>query len=326
MMLSARKVALATLPFAALLAVASVISLSVGPSRLTLLDGLSGSELARTVVFRLRLPRLIAGIAAGMALSSCGVVFQGVLGNPLAEPFVVGVAGGAAAAATLAMLAGASQLQTVLAAFGGAAATTLAVLGLARRRGELSEAMLLLAGIVANTFFAALIMLATSLAAEERLYSVIFWLYGDLSRPQLAESLVALAVALAATVLFTLRSHRLNLLAAGADAAADLGLDVGRERLFFYVLASLAVGVVVATCGLIGFVGLIVPHMVRLALGSDHRLLLPSAAVAGAAFLVASDLAARTLLAPTELPVGVVTAFLGAPFFALLLRRRGFLS
>jgi iron complex transport system permease protein len=139
----------------------------------------------------------------------------------------------------------------------------------------------------------------------------------------LAEALIALAAALLATVVFVLRSPRLNLLAAGSEAAADLGLEVGRERLILYLAASLAVGVVVATCGLIGFVGLIVPHMVRLALGSDHRLLLPAAAVAGAAFLVAADLVARSLIAPQELPVGVVTAFLGAPFFALLLRRRG---
>jgi iron complex transport system permease protein len=183
--------------------------------------------------------------------------------------------------------------------------------------------MLLLAGIVANTFFAALIMLATTLAAEERLYSIIFWLYGDLGRPELGEALLSLAVAVAATAAFIRRSHRLNLLAAGAEAAADLGLEVGRERLFFYLVASLAVGVVVASCGLIGFVGLIVPHIVRLVLGSDHRLLLPAAGVAGAAFLVAADVAARSLLPPLELPVGVVTAFLGAPFFALLLRRRG---
>jgi iron complex transport system permease protein len=221
------------------------------------------------------------------------------------------------------MLAGASPLVCALAAFLGAALTTLAVLGLARRQGELSGAMLLLAGIVANTFFAALIMLATSLAAEEKLYSIIFWLYGDLGRPRLAEALLALGAGVAATVIFVLRSPRLNLLAAGSEAAADLGLEVGRERLILYLAASLAVGVVVATCGLIGFVGLIVPHMVRLALGSDHRLLLPAAAVAGAAFLVAADVAARSLIAPQELPVGVVTAFLGAPFFALLLRRRG---
>jgi iron complex transport system permease protein len=322
-MLSARKVILCTLPAALLLALAGAVSLSVGASGLTILDVLSGSPLARTVVLELRLPRLLAGMAAGLSLSACGVVFQAVLSNPLAEPFVLGVAGGAAAAAALAMLAGASPLVCALAAFLGAALTTLAVLGLARRQGELSGAMLLLAGIVANTFFAALIMLATSLAAEEKLYSIIFWLYGDLGRPGLTEALLALGAGVAATVIFILRSPRLNLLAAGSEAAADLGLEVGRERLILYLAASLAVGVVVATCGLIGFVGLIVPHMVRLALGSDHRLLLPAAAVAGAAFLVAADVAARSLIAPQELPVGVVTAFLGAPFFALLLRRRG---
>lgn len=322
-MLTARRVVLSTLPALGLLALVAAASLSVGAAGVTLLDALGGSPLAQTIVFKLRLPRLIAGAAAGLSLSACGVVFQGVLGNPLADPFVLGVAGGAAAAAALAMLAGASPPVCALAAFGGAAATTLAVLGLASRRGELSAAMLLLAGIVANTFFAALIMLATSLAAEEKLTSILFWLYGDLSRPHLGAALLALGAGLAATVLFTLRSHRLNLLAAGAEAAADLGLEVGRERLFFYMVASLAVGVVVATCGLIGFVGLIVPHIVRLAAGSDHRLLVPTAAVAGAAFLAAADLAARSLMAPLELPVGVVTAFLGAPFFALLLRRRG---
>ncbi|MFH0810757.1 MAG: iron ABC transporter permease [Pseudomonadota bacterium] len=322
-MLTARKVFISTLPFAALLAAVSVLSLSVGPSGYTIMDGLRGGEPARTIVFGLRLPRLIAGIAAGLGLSSCGVVFQGVLGNPLAEPFVLGVAGGAAAAAALAMLMGAGSLQTGLAAFGGAALTTLLVFGLARRRGELNAGLLLLAGIIANTFFAALIMLATFLAAEERLYSIIFWLYGDLGRPQLAEAALALAVAAGSTALFWFRSHRLNLLAAGADSAADLGLEVGREQVFFYLVASLAVGAIVATCGLIGFVGLIVPHMVRLLLGSDHRLLLPTAAVAGAAFLVGADLVARSLLAPQELPVGVVTAFLGAPLFGLLLKRRG---
>ncbi len=322
-MLTARKVALATAPCGLLLAGACAVSLSVGPSGLTIWDGLSGGEPARTIVLGLRLPRLISGMAAGCALSACGVVFQGVLGNPLAEPFVLGVAGGAAAAAALAMLAGAGHWQAGLSAFLGAALTTLLVFGLARRRGELSAAMLLLAGIVANTFFSALIMLATFLAAEERLYSVIFWLYGDLGRPGLAEATAALAVAVGAALLFFLRSARLNLLATGAEAAADLGLEVGRERLFFYLVASLAVGVVVATCGLIGFVGLIVPHLARLALGPDHRLLVPAAAVGGAAFLVVCDVAARGLLSPLELPVGVVTAFLGAPFFALLLRRRG---
>jgi len=322
-MLTARGVVRRSLPFAALLILASALSLSVGPSGLGLADLVSGSALARTVILGLRLPRLIAGVAAGLSLSACGVVFQGVLGNPLAEPFVLGVAGGAAAAACLAMLAGLPPLACGVAAFAGAALTTLAVLGLGRRGGQVSAAMLLLAGIVANTFFAALIMLATSLASEERLYNIILWLYGDLGRPGLAGALAALAAGLAATILFVARSRRLNLLAAGGEDAADLGLDVGRERLVFYLAASLATGAVVATCGLIGFVGLIVPHMVRLALGSDHRALIPAAALAGAAFLVLADLAARSLFAPLELPVGIVTAFLGAPFFALQLRRRG---
>jgi iron complex transport system permease protein len=318
-----------SLPLLAGLAAVMAISLSLGPANVSLLDALLSGDsgagvVASKVVWDLRLPRAVSAAACGMGLAACGVVFQALLANPLAEPFVLGVSGGAAAAAALATLAGASMLAVNGWAFAGAVITTFLVLGLASRKGVAAPAALLLSGVVANTFFGAAVMLATSLAAEERLYSMLFWLYGDLGRAGGTSAALSLVVAASCSLLFFLRSRQLNLLAAGEELARDLGVNVTGERLLLYLAASLCIGVLVSACGIVGFVGLIVPHTLRLMLGGDHRVLLPASALAGGLFLVACDTFARTVAAPLELPVGVVTAALGAPFFAFMLRRGRF--
>lgn len=286
------------------------------------------SSLDRTVLVDLRLPRVALGALAGGGLAGVGVAFQAVLRNPLAEPYVLGVSGGAALGATLALLAGlggvavvGAPLVPVVALLSGLAATAL-VHALAQAR-RASGATILLAGVVVNSIAAAAITFIKTIVSASKAQELLFWLMGFLDLPDpMALASVALYVTLG-VVLLLRDAGRLNLLALGDDAAAHLGVDVRRlERRTFFA-CSLVVGGIVSVTGLIGFVGLIVPHALRRTFGPDVRVLLPASLLGGAAALVVCDLASRLLFRwlHTEPPVGAVTALVGGPVFLLLLRR-----
>jgi len=286
----------------------------------------SSSDVAGEIVRTLRLPRALAGFACGALLAVAGALLQVLLRNPLAEPYVLGVSGGAASFALVAMIAGCAWWMVDASAFAGALASILLVLGLARRelwRGEPQDTSprLLLTGAVIAAGWGALITLLLSVAPESRLRGMLFWLTGDLNGGGLPwVALAALLIALIASVPV---APQLNVLLRGDAAAQALGVSVVRLRLRVYLVASLAAAAAVTTGGTIGFVGLVVPHMLRLGFGNDQRMLLPAAALAGGAAVMGADLVARTVIAPAQLPVGVITALTGVPVFLwMLLRRR----
>jgi iron complex transport system permease protein len=284
---------------------------------------LDATELA--IILDIRLPRILVTALVGMALSVSGVVFQALLRNPLAEPFVLGLSSGAATGALLSMALGMAwlPLATPLAAFLGALFTVSLVYAMAGARGRLQRTTLLLTGVVVNAFFTAFIMLILTVTAEQQLHPMIFWLYGDLTSANYREALVVGPLVALALIVILCHARGLNLLGASEETALYLGVPVETYKRVLFAVTSLLTGAVVSVSGIIGFVGLIVPHLVRMAFGPDHRLLLPLSALWGAVFLILADAIARVALAPSEIPVGVVTAALGAPFFILLLRRRG---
>ncbi len=280
------------------------------------------------ILFVSRLPRTLAAALVGATLAAAGVVFQALLRNPLATPFTLGVSAGAALGAMLAItipvsLAFAGVGAVPIASFAGAlgAVGIVYVLSTIRRRG-LSTNVLLLAGITLNAFFSALILFIQYLADFSQTMRTVRWLMGDLDIGSYAPILAALPFTIAAFAVFAWLPRSLNLLTLGADAASARGVDVLRTQRLAFFSASLATGAAVSLGGPIGFVGIIVPHLVRLLVGSDHRLVLPAATLFGAAFLVVCDVAARTLIAPMVLPVGILTAMIGGPFFLWLLIRR----
>ncbi len=315
------------------LAVAA-LSLTVGAVHLDLAKALAEpASQDGVILLQARLPRVALGLVTGGALAAVGVAFQALLRNPLADPYILGVSGGAAMGATLAMLLGATTVTLLgatlvpLAALGGALGAVLLVYALARASGDVSGTTIVLAGAIVNAIASASVTLAKTLVSAQKSQELLYWLVGFLEVPSLpALFVVSVAVAVGLAALF-LDSGRLNLLSLGREPAAHLGLEVHavERRLFF--LASLIVGAVVSLTGLIGFVGLIAPHATRRLVGSDHRVLLPAAALLGGAMLTACDLVARAafLWLGSEPPVGAVTALLGGPLFLVLLyqtRRR----
>jgi iron complex transport system permease protein len=284
----------------------------------------AGSDTERTILLSLRLPRAILAGLVGAGLSVSGATFQALLRNPLADPYLLGVSSGAAVGAIIAILLGLStfSLGLPLASFLGALLTILVVFYFGRQDGKIHPHTLLLAGVITGSFLSALIMFFISVSQREELHTIIFWLMGDFSFSSPRIILIIFPCILLGVVLLYLRSRHLNLILSGEENALQLGVEVEKLKLISYLSASLITAASVSACGLIGFVGLIVPHSVRLIFGPDHRLLIPSAALLGASFLVASDTLARTVLAPVELPVGVITAAFGGPFFIYLLRTR----
>ncbi len=283
-----------------------------------------GSETERTIILSLRLPRAILAGLVGAGLSVSGATFQALLRNPLADPYILGVSSGAAVGAIIAILLGlsTSSFGLPLISFLGALLTVLIVFYFGRQDGKIHPNTLLLAGVIIGSFLSALIMFFISVSQKEELHTIIFWLMGDFSFSNARAILVIFPYILLGFFLLYLRSRQLNLILSGEENAVQLGVDVEKLKLVSYLSASLITAASVSVCGLIGFVGLIIPHAVRLIFGPDHRLLIPASALVGASFLIASDTVARTLLAPTELPVGVITAAFGGPFFIYLLRTR----
>jgi iron complex transport system permease protein len=283
-----------------------------------------GNETERTIILSLRLPRAILAGLVGAGLSVSGATFQALLRNPLADPYILGVSSGAAVGAILAILLGLSTFSfgLPLISFLGALLTVLIVFYFGRQDGKIHPNTLLLAGVIIGSFLSALIMFFISVSQKEELHTIIFWLMGDFSFSNARAILIIFPYILLGFFLLYLRSRHLNLILSGEENAVQLGVDVEKLKLVSYLSASLITAASVSVCGLIGFVGLIIPHAVRLIFGPDHRLLIPASALVGASFLIASDTVARTLLSPTELPVGVITAAFGGPFFIYLLRTR----
>jgi iron complex transport system permease protein len=335
---AAARAALSLAVLVPLLALAGALGLSLGAGDASIPNALRGVEPDATVVLRLRVPRVLLAAEVGAALSIAGATLQALLRNPLADPFVFGLSGGAAIGAALTVAASGTAVGTVtvaaatwigllpaqLAAMFGALVAALLVVALGRSRGQLHPERALLVGVVFNSFASALVLSLEAILAPEKTQAVLLWLSGTLgyeTAPVL--SMAGVSVIVPALVLTAL-AGRLNLLALGDEGAAALGIDVEATRLVCFVASSAAVGAAVALTGLVGFVGLVVPHAVRLFVGPDHRVLLPASALAGAAFLILADAAARMLFRGlgAEPPVGAVTAVIGAPLFVALLRRR----
>lgn len=328
------RVVAAVLGFGGLALAAVVLTPLVGSSSISLARVFDRSipfdqNVDAQIFFIARLPRVLAGALAGGALAAAGVVFQAMLRNPLATPFTLGVSAGASLGAMLATVLGTSlalgPLSPVpLASLAGAGLASGLVYWLATPyRRAMSTSVLLLAGVTLNSFFSALIMFVQYLADFSQVYRAVRWVMGDLDVGGFQPILAVLPLIGAAFALFALLPSSLNLLSVGTDAAAARGVDVARAQRTAFISASLATAGAVALAGPIGFVGIVVPHLVRLIVGVDHRVVLPASTLFGAAFLVICDLGARTLLAPVEIPVGVVTAILGGPFFLWLLVRNG---
>ena len=280
------------------------------------------------IFFVARMPRVLAGAVVGAALASAGVVLQALLRNPLATPFTLGVSAGAALGAILAISFGAAIAlgpfpAVPLASLVGAILAASIVYGLATKPGRpMSTSVLLLAGVTLNSFFSALILFVQYMSDFTETFRTVRWLMGDLDVGSFSPVLGALPLLLAAFAVFAMLPSSLNLLSVGAEQAATRGVDVARVQRLAFVSSALATAAAVSLAGPIGFVGIVVPHLVRLMVGVDHRIVLPASALFGAAFLVACDVVARTVLAPVEVPVGIVTAMLGGPFFLWLLVRK----
>ena len=301
-----------------------VFALALGSADIGFSDAMralggTGTDEVRTLIVELRLPRALTAFAVGGLLAVAGVLMQVLLRNPLADPYILGTSGGAAVAALLAMLLGLSSLIIDLAAFGGALAATLLVFSIAHGTGSWTPTRLLLTGVVLASGFSAATTMLLALSPEQQLRGMLFWLMGDLSFAfEPARSLLLLLVL---TIVATLVARHLNVLARGELQAAIVGLPVAGFRYLVFIASSLATAVAVTTVGVIGFVGLVVPHLMRIITGSDHRVIVPASALAGGALLVVADTLARTIMAPRQLPVGALTAAIGVPLFLFLMSR-----
>lgn len=291
----------------------------LGAERLPIFDL---NDQQRSILFDIRLPRILLGACVGASLAVAGAGLQSLLRNPLAEPYLLGVSNGAALGTMLAFVLFESyEFARPVLAFGGAAVATLAVYRMAKSRSGMNVERLVLSGVIVTTFLSSVIVMLTTLLDAAKLRSFTFWLLGDLSQATQNGVYIALGASVIATIILSSQARGLNLMMVGERDAFDFGVEVGRVRMLVFAASSLAVGAAVAASGSVGYVGLIVPHLVRLTVGSDNRLVVPFSAIVGAIFVVFADTIARTAIAPRELPVGAVTALIGAPLFIYLLRR-----
>ncbi len=322
--MTARRVAGGLAGAIVLLAISVAIGLAAGGVPLSFSDLVSGegpaAETARLVA-SLRAPRVALAALVGGCLAAAGAALQALLKNPLADPFLLGTSGGAAVGAALAAVAGLSPFVSPVAAFAGAVASSVGVAALARRGGRLDLQRLLLAGLIANALFSAVLLAVFSVASGQTARTMLFWMMGSLGDASPGRALALAPYGAAGLAVLLAYAARLNLFTLGEDNAAALGVEVESAKRAVFLAASLLTGAAVAFAGIIGFVGLLVPHAARAVVGNDQRALLPISAVAGAALLVAADAVSRAAFAPAELPVGAVTAAIGAPVFAWLLLR-----
>jgi len=280
------------------------------------------NESQQAILFDIRLPRILLGACVGASLAVAGASLQSLLRNPLAEPYLLGVSNGAALGTMLAFVFFA-QIESArpIMAFAGASLATFAVYQMAKSRAGMNTERLVLSGVIVTTFLSSIIVLLTSLLDAAKLRSFTFWLLGDLSQATKNGFYLTLIVAVLGTIILSSQTKALNLMMIGERDAFDFGVEVKKTRLIVFGTASALVGISVAASGSVGYVGLIVPHLVRLAIGSDNRLVVPFSAITGAIFVVLADAIARTAIAPRELPVGAITALVGAPLFIYLLKK-----
>ena len=303
-----------------------VLALVAGPR---FLDPFSLSELDRHILFRIRMPRVAVALLMGMALGASGAILQGVLRNPLADPYILGISSGASLCAALGLLSGLyffGAASVPLLAFLGASLVSVLVGAFGWKRGGLWPERLLLAGIGLNFLFSAVLMLLMSVSSDEGLRRAVLWMFGDLSMADWSLIPTAAVFIAAGMAIAVSRARALNALILGDELAHSLGFAVRKERLVLFAAMALMTSASVALGGTIGFIGLLMPHIVRFLLGADSRLLVPASALAGGAFLCFADLLGRSLIPPMELPSGTVTAVIGAPYFLYLLRRKDVLS
>lgn len=303
----------------------------VGTEDISLRTALAGAKAGGAnpdyeILLHVRIPRVILAAIVGAALAVAGVTFQALLRNPLADPYILGVSSGAGLGVMLAVISGINwtlwgRSPIGLFAFVGALGTVWLVWAIGKVTGKSHVTGLLLAGVVVNAFFSAVIMFLTSIAHSQQLYSTIFWLMGNMTEEDFFVLWVAGGFVAAGVVALFFLAPKLNAISFGAADAKGMGVNVERTQLAAFAISALITAVAVSLSGLIGFVGLIVPHAVRLVFGPDHRQLLPLSALTGATFLVLADTVARMIVAPAQLPVGVVTAMVGGPFFLVLLVR-----
>lgn len=310
---------LALLGLAAILASLALGSVSLAPNEMLATLVGKGSPLHHTLVWELRLPRALAAFGTGALLALAGALMQVLLRNPLADPYVLGLSGGASVAALLAMLAGLGTALVSASAFVGALVSTLIVFALAHGSGSWTPARLLLTGIVMASGWGAIITFLLAVSPVEQLPGMLYWLMGDMAYA--GSPWPVLSVALLSMLVLAPLGRTLNVLARGGLQAGALGVAVRPLEWVLYLAASLATAIAVTTAGSVGFVGLMVPHMLRLRLGADQRLILPASLLAGGALLTLADTLARTVIAPQQLPVGVITALIGVPTFLYLLHR-----
>ena len=319
---------------AMMLVLIAIVAATVGSERLPVVDLLralftggtnTGALTAtqRAILFDIRLPRILLAATVGASLAAAGASYQALLRNALAEPYLLGISNGAAVGTMVALVfLGANEWSRPVLASAGALAATFVVYRLARGRAGATPERLILAGVIVTTFQSSAIVFITTLMDATRIRSFTFWLLGDLSQATSGSLWIIVVSTVVGVTALTLKARSLNLLMLGERDAFDLGVEVERVRLQVFLAASLLVGVSVALSGSVGYVGLVVPHLVRMSTSGDNRLTIPAAALAGASFVVVADTFARTVIAPRELPVGAITALIGAPLFIYLLKRR----
>ena len=284
-------------------------------------DGQTDTTL-NTIVWQIRFPRVLLAALVGATLSLGGLVFQALLRNPLAEPYILGISGGSAIGAIIGILMGLSRFPGVsLTAFMGSAATLVLLLVMSSGQTILKKDTLLLSGVMVNAFCAAIIMFLVSITQDARLHNIIFWLMGDLSLTDMKQVAILVLTLLPCFILLFWCSHAMNLLLMGREMAQSMGINIKTVMILLLVSTSFMVSATVSHCGLIGFVGLVMPHLLRLLLGPDHRVLVPACVLGGGAYMVFCDLLARVLPRQGEMPAGVITALIGAPLFIYLLKR-----
>ena len=311
------------------LLVAISLGLSIGPTQsglrsalATLFSPRESDPVLYSIVWGIRLPRVLLATIVGATLSLGGLVFQALLRNPLAEPFILGVSGGSAIGAIIGILLGLSRFPGIcFTSFLGSLGTLTLILIMSTGKSILRKDALLLSGVMVNAFCSAIIMFLVSITQDARLHNIIFWLMGDLSASDLPQVAILGAILMPCFVIVFVFSHAMNLLMMGKDMALSMGINIKAVTLVLLIVTSFMVSATVSFSGLVGFVGLVIPHLLRLLLGPDHRILVPACLFGGAAYLVLCDLLARTLPQQGEMPAGVITALIGAPLFIILLKR-----
>ncbi|MBU1055656.1 MAG: iron ABC transporter permease [Proteobacteria bacterium] len=282
----------------------------------------AADSMLNTIIWQIRFPRVLMAVLVGATLSLGGLVFQALLRNPLAEPYILGISGGSAIGAIIAILAGLSLFPGVsLLAFSGSIIILVLILAMSSGQSILKKDSLLLSGVIINAFCAAVIMFLISMAHDTKIHNIMFWLMGDLSMIEMRHVGYLALILLPCFAIIFIFSNSMNLMLLGKEMAQSMGVNIKAVTITLLITTSLMVSATVANCGLLGFVGLVMPHLLRLTFGSDHRILVPACILAGGSYMVICDLLARSIPQQGEMPVGVITAMIGAPLFIYLLKR-----